>query len=401
MAQTILTAAGFLRKRYEDFILEAEALARELWGADVNLDARGPLGKFIKSVAYARSEDHELAEAVYHSGNVDTAEGVALDYAVKRGSGITRIPPAKSTGDNAAELTVTPGKTVTAGLIVATTGGVEFMTTTGGTDSGNTGFLTVSVEAVEAGPSGNVPPGTITVLKTAIAGITGVTNTIATTGGRDAETDAQLRDRHYSSLSSGGKGTIDAIRAELLNVSGVREAFVTENNLAVNDGAGRPPHCFEATVLGGVAADIGAAVLRSKAAGIRAYGTQTVIVVDSSGNNQTVAYTPANAASVWVNVNVTKNASFPQNGADLVEYQVINYIGGTDAVGQTYPGLGLGDDVIHAKIVAAILSNIPGIDDITVTLRKGDSGGYAAANLVIDPTEVPEVTAAKVGVTVV
>lgn len=398
MAQTILTAAGFRRKRYEEFILEAEALARELWGADVNLDARGPLGKFIKSIAFARAEDHELAEAVYNSGNIDTAEGVALDYAVKRGSGITRIQAKKATGT--VRFTTTAGKTVTGGVIVATADGLQYMTTATVTAAGTT--VDAPVEALQAGPAGNVPPGVITSIKTAIAGVSAVTNPDATAGGRDAETDQQLRDRHYSSLSNFGKGTIDAIRAEILDtVSGVREAFVAENTGDTVDDAGRPPHCIEATVLGGAEADIGAAILRSKAAGIRAFGSQTVIVKDSSGNDQTIGFSFANASAVYVNVNVSKNASFPQNGADLVEYECINYIGGTNAAGQTFPGLGLGDDVIHAKIVSAILSKIPGIDDISVTLRKGDSGPFAAANVVMDSTEVPETDADKVVVVIV
>jgi uncharacterized phage protein gp47/JayE len=251
------------------------------------------------------------------------------------------------------------------------------------------------------GPAGNVPPSTINVIKTAIAGVTAVTNAAGTAGGKDAETDAQLRERYNDSLSNGGKGTVDAIRAELLSIESVRDAFVVENNTSTVDGSGRPPNSFEATVLGGTAAEIGAAIFRSKAAGIRAYGTQTVSVNDSSGNPQTVGFTYANAADVYVNVTVTKNSSFPVNGADLVEYQVIQYIGGTDAAGQAYKGLGLGDDVILAKILSAILSNVIGIDDIAVTMKKGAGGSFAASNVVISTTEVPATDATKVVVTVV
>lgn len=396
--QTVLTAAGFKRKRYEDFLPEMEQAAREAWGENVNLDAKGPLGKFIRNQAMARAEDHELAEAIYYSDYVHTAVDIQLDYAIARASGIKRIQPKKATGE--VVFSVTPGKEVTGGVIVATAQGVLFMTTATVTDTGNTGSVTAPVEAMEAGPAGNTPPNTITVVKTALAGVNGVTNAAATIGGRVKETDNEFRDRHYSSLSRGGAGTIDAIRAKLLETPGVREAFVTENNLDVADGAGRPPHSFEATVLGGEPVDVATAILRSKAAGIRAFGTQTQVVQDSSGNNQTIGFSLAAAIAVYVHVDIVKNASFPQNGENLIKYEVINYIGGTDELGQTFSGLGLGDDVKHAKIVSAILSKIPGIEDITVTLRKGTAGGYAAANVVIESTEVAETAAERVGVTI-
>lgn len=400
MAQTILTAQGFRRKRFDEYLAELEQEARELWGADVNLSATGPLGKFIRNQAFARAEENELAEAVYNSAYVHSAEGVNLDYAIKRSSGIDRIKAKKSFGTAAMKLTVTPGKVVTAGLIIGTAAGVDFITTTGAEDSDNDGFVIVDIEARVEGPAGNVPIGTIYIIKTPLNGITYAINTEATTQGRDKETDNQFRDRHYSSLSKSGAGTGDSIRGELLAVVGVREAFVTENDLDVVDEAGRPAHSFEAVVLGGNAVDIAAAILRKKAAGIRAFGTQTEIVKDSSGNDQTIGFSWADSAQIWTDTVITKNAAFPLNGEDLIKYEILNYIGGVDAQGQSFAGLGLGDDVIIAKIVSAILPKIPGIDDIAVTLRKG-SGAYEAANVVIGSTEVAEAAPERMDVTIV
>jgi uncharacterized phage protein gp47/JayE len=354
------------------------------------------MGKFIQLIAYGRAEDNELAEAVYYSGNAETAEGVSLDYAVKR-NGITRTP-AKPSGASVT-LTVTPGKLIPAGFIVSTEADVDFVTTADVTDSG-TGSVNAAVSAVVAGSAGNVPAGAITVLKTALAGVTAVTNAAAATGGTDTETDVQLRARYKDTQANGGKATLDAIRAEILGtVPGVRGAYVIENDTNAIDAGGRPPSSFEAIVLGGTSADIAAAILRSKAGGIRAYGAQSVTLNDSSGNPKTVGFTYATAAQIFVNVTITKNSKFPSNGSDLAKYQVINYIGGYDAAGQAYSGLGLGQTVVLSKIVSAILANVEGIDDISVTMKKGAGGTFAAANITMASTEVPEVTDARAVIT--
>lgn len=63
----MLTAEGFKRKRYADFIKEMEEQARKLFGNDVNLSERGPLGMFIQTIAFSRAEENELAESIYYS----------------------------------------------------------------------------------------------------------------------------------------------------------------------------------------------------------------------------------------------------------------------------------------------------------------------------------------------
>jgi uncharacterized phage protein gp47/JayE len=398
MTQTVLTAEGFKKMRYEDFLAETETKIQELFGADVNLDPKGPMGKLAQLFAYSRAEDNELAEAIYYSGNAETAEGVALDYAVKR-NGLTRNQAKPSTAT--VTLTVTPGKLVSAGMIVSTVAGIDFTTTADVTDSDNNGSLDAPVTAVLAGSGGNVPAGAITVIKTAIVGVTAVTNAAAATGGQDAENDVQLRARYKDTQASGGKATVDAIRAEILStVEGVRGAYVIENDTSAIDSGGRPPNSFEAVVLGGVAADIGAAILRSKAGGIRAYGAQTVTLNDSSGNPKTVGFTPATAAQIFVNVTLTTNSKFPVNGSDLVKSQVISYIGGYDDAGLLYTGLGLGQTVILTKIMSAILGNVEGVDDVAVTMKKGAGGTFAAANIAMLTTEVPEVTGDRVVITI-
>lgn len=396
MTQSILTALGFERKRYADFVLEMQEQAKALFGADINLSDDSPMGQWIKLQAFQHAESNELAEAVWLSSHIDTAEGVALDYQVKK-YGMSRTQSKAATGS--VTLTVTAGKTLSAGEItVSTTDGIKFTNTAGGTAVGTS--LTLPVQAVLDGSQANVPANTVTVISTPIAGVTAVNNADVMSGGRATETDPQLRSRYYATIARTSSSTTDGVRAALLEVPNVRAAVVLENVTDTTDGSGNPPHSIAPVVLGGTAAEIGAAILSKKAGGIRSFGTQTITVKDNSGFDQSIGYSYATTAEIYVNVNMTKNSAFPINGADLVETEVIKYIGGVGADLQTYLGLGMGASVVLSQIVGSIIGNIDGVTDLTVTLRKGTSGSFLAQNITIGAVEVAETDTAKVVVVV-
>lgn len=396
MAQDILTALGFKRKRYADYIVDLQNKARELFGEDVNLEDQSPMGRWVQLIAYQHAEANELAEKVWLSVHVETAEGVSLDYAVKK-YGIRREQSQPATGN--IEVTTIPGKTIGVGeLTVETEDGIRFTNTASGTAVTNT--LVLPVRALESGPEGNVPAHTITAIFTPIADVEAVTNPAPTSGGKNKETDDRLRERYYATMGRGGSSTTDGVRVAMLEVPGVRAAVVIENNLSTPDGEGRPPHCIAPVVLGGDPQAVAEAIHSKKAGGISSYGSTVKTVRDKSGYDQAIGFSYATKAPIYVNVNLTKNNLFPANGVEKVKDEIIQYIGGDNAQNETYLGLGMAVTVKHAQVIGAILRTIPGIDDLTVTLRKGDSGEFAAANIPIGKTEVAETDAGKVVVTV-
>lgn len=396
-AQEILTGLGFKRMRYEDYLSKLQADAKEIFGENVDLDDESPLGQWIKLQAFQRAEENELAERVFLWGSVDYAEGVALDYAVGK-YGVQRFQASKSKGTDALSLTVTAGSTVEAGFIGATESGIQFRTTETVTDDDNNGTVVADIESIEYGPFGNQAIGTITEIVTPLANVTAITNTVATAGGRNREEDKELRARYYKTIATAGGSTTDSVLSELLELPDVRAAIVTENDSDTTDGNGNPPHSISPVVLGGTPESIAYAIHRKKAGGIRSYGTQTFDVTDKSGRTKTIGFSYAATAEIYVNVNLSKNSAFPENGDEEVQRQIIEYIGGEDADGNTYLGLGMAASVIHSQLLRAV--TVPGISDMTVTLRKGASGGYAAANITIGSTEVAETDAGKVVVTV-
>jgi len=89
--------------------------------------------------------------------------------------------------------------------------------------------VTVTVEAVNAGPDGNVNAGAIKIMPDPPAGAEGVTNEEPTAGGSAPETDEQLRERAKHALESAGNATLSAIKYSVLDVDGVHGAEVIDH----------------------------------------------------------------------------------------------------------------------------------------------------------------------------
>jgi uncharacterized phage protein gp47/JayE len=88
--------------------------------------------------------------------------------------------------------------------------------------------VTVPVQALVAGPDGDLPAGTLVAIATPLTGITAVTNAATLTGGSFQETDDQLRDRWKKTV--------------FRNMAGTESMFL---GVAVND-----PDCTSANVVG-------------------------------------------------------------------------------------------------------------------------------------------------------
>jgi uncharacterized phage protein gp47/JayE len=103
----------------------------------------------------------------------------------------------------------------------------------------------IEIQASATGAQGNVSSGTITNSQNKPAGIDEVYNFVSTSGGTDAESDSELRNRVPLYLSSLSKGTKDALKAAALSVDGVKNANVIESNppngivtIFIDDGSG-------------------------------------------------------------------------------------------------------------------------------------------------------------------
>lgn len=387
----MLDRTGFRRKNYAELQEEINERAKELFGEDVNLSERSPLGIFIRLISWFLSKMYELAEKVYNSGFITKAEGVQLDR-LTAFFNTSRNPEQFAT----VELTFigTPNAVIPEGRRFETESGIDFAMTENVTlDSGGLGAGTAV--CLTAGVVGNVPDSTITIQSEPSADLSDVTNIMGATGGREVETDAELLKRLQGSGANTGSGTPDAIVSEILAVQGVRAANIVINSESTTVN-GIPPHSNAVYVLGGDPQDI-ANTLFKHYVGLQFYGSAFYYVNDISGNSHKIGFTPATSVAVYIDVEVDTDSTFRADGPTQIKDAIVKIIGGTASDGTIYVGLNMGQDVIYSKILAAVIG-IQGVNDAVVTLGKEELN-KTAANVVIANSEVAQTSYQNVTVT--
>lgn len=217
-----------------------EAVEREGMDANILIAAAGAMAdECIGQVA-------DISSSLF----LDSAVETDLDRLVFDRYGLTRKAAAASLGSVEFSTTLpAPGNfNIPTGVIVQTGAGNQFVTVESVVFAvGTTGPLVVAVRSVLAGAAQNVSIGTITSIVSAIplsAPDLKVTNSLATAGGDDAETDPSLRDRARRFFSTARRGTLAALEAAALGIPGVRKASAFE----VLDALGRPARFVQLVV---------------------------------------------------------------------------------------------------------------------------------------------------------
>jgi len=186
--------------------------------------------------------------------------------------GFVRLPAVAAAGQvTFARFTPSVAAFIPVGTAVATAGNAQTFVVTA--DSTNPAFsaggynlavgvasINVPVVANFAGSAGNVQPGAIAVVGSALAGIDTVTNAAVLTGGIDAESDAAFKLRFGNYLASLAKATDAAIGAAIAGVQQGLSYVISENInqagavqmghfvVTVDDGSGVPPATLLSTV---------------------------------------------------------------------------------------------------------------------------------------------------------
>lgn len=190
-------------------------------------------GYIYDSIAPVAIEMVFIGMMIRKALNLSFAQTTNGEYLDKRAEehGIFRKEAVKATGE--IKITGTVGTIINAGLQVATEAdtalnisSVEFVTTETVTIPGD-GYVTVPIEAVEAGSNGNVMANKIIVLLKSNSNITYVINPKPTTGGTDIESDADLLTRYLEYVRTPGtSGNVQNYRQWALSIPGVSAVHV-------------------------------------------------------------------------------------------------------------------------------------------------------------------------------
>ena len=314
-----VTPAGFVAERLADIVADLNARFKTEFGANVRLDPESPNGQIIGIVAEREALVWEAIEATYNAAYPFGASGISLDRLMKL-VGVTRLPATKTSA--AVTLTGVAGTVIPAGSLMAVAdSGALFALRTQVTIGGG-GTVTGTFDAQSTGPILALA-GTLNQIKTPVTGWTSGTNPADGVVGANIETDAALRYRQQTLLSTTGGTSEPGLYGVLVGLSGVSEAILITNRSSLPDADGRPGHSIEAVVRGGADQAIGNALWKNGPAGIQTVGGVAVSVVDSNGDTQLVNFSRPVDDAVWIEIDITTDANFPADGLTQIRNAVL------------------------------------------------------------------------------
>lgn len=204
----------------------------------------------------------------------------------------------------------------------------------------------VGVRATEHGVI-ELPVGVIVNIDTPVLGWDSVTNITPAAGGRLRETDEGLRLRFRNTKFERASNILDSLYSAILSVNGVTEVSILENDDAVEDANGLPPHSFMPIVLGGNGADIVQAIWRNKLTGISSHGNNVAQTFDVQGFPHNIKFERPSPVTIYIEMTLTTNPDFPPFGDEDIKVALVNYF---------RDNFGVGDDVIYSRLYTAINS---------------------------------------------
>lgn len=368
---------GFERKTRVEIVNDMKSKVRNLWSNDINLGNNSLLGLLIQLFSYPISLLWFGLEAVYNAMDINAAEGQDLDNLAKK-IGIRRYSSAKAVG----EITFTGDNNVLipAGFQVETDEDEPKVYKTTEQVIITSGSITVEIISAEGGSKYNVPSNTITEMTEVLAGVDDVTNGSETFGGRDRETDTELRERYFQSLDRAGGSTTTSIRANVLEETETSDCIILENITMEVDGNGLPPKSFETIVFGGTNQAIVSAIFEKKPAGIESFGSISEIVIDDSGNEQSVSFSRAAGVDIFAEIDLVAGEDYPADGNDQVVSEIEEYIN----------SLSVNENVIYRKIIDVIF-NVPGVLDVNALYLDTVDPPTGESNITIGFREVSDI----------
>lgn len=274
----------------------------EIYGPDINVGPNTPDGQLVNIVAQAAEDILEFALSIYSSFDPDQAVGRVLDQrcainGVYRQGATYTATNVKVTVDRAVMLA---GLDTASPFTVADNAGNQFQLIAS-VSLGGAGTTALAFQAAQIGPV-QTTIGTITNIITALIGVTGVNNDAAATDvGQAQESDASLRLRRQNSVSLPSKGFLQGLLGALVDIEGVIQAIVLENDTNATVG-GIPSHSIWVIVNADTSlnTEIAEAIYVKRNAGCGMKGSTTVDVPQIDGTTFPVSFDHATLVNPYI-----------------------------------------------------------------------------------------------------
>jgi uncharacterized phage protein gp47/JayE len=391
-----LTEDGLSTKTTGEILSEVEDNQRAEISAGLNQSSSSALGVLNGIYAGQLGEAWDALRAVYSSFYPRSSSGQSLDKVCSI-TGTERNAATKSTV--IATVNVEDGFLAAPGEMVAQVTGDPSRRFVNTEEVENTSGVPADFEVeFEAEKAGAVPclAAQLEVIAEPLSGWNTITNAEDADIGDEIDTDAELRRRREQELA-GGSTAADAVRTDILqnDALGVTFCRVLENDDDDTNGDGIPGKSIEVIARGPESPSdedndaLCTQILRSKAGGIKAYGSASRTVLDEQGNEHNIGFTRPTLILLYLEIDVVKDPiTYPEDGDDQVA-QALVLVGD-----ENYQP---GDDAIAERLKAAAFT-VTGVVDVT-ELRLGIAPSpVGTTNVAIGPRELAELDTSRVTV---
>lgn len=391
--------AGFSTPSEAAILTGVFADFQSAFGGKLNPGLSTPQGQLASSITTIIGQTNDLF--LYYAAQVDPAtasgrfqDAIARIYYLSRRGALPTTVACLCTGAS--------GTVIPAGSLALGTDGTQYQSSDVATISG-AGTVTVNFQAVVPGPT-SCPANTLTFIQSAIPGWDTINNPTDGTPGRNTETRAEFEERRGKSVSLNATGIVPAIRAALLQVDDVIDAYVTENptgSSATIGGVSIAAHALYVAVVGGSDADVARAIWLKKPPGCDYVGGTTVVVQDTGSGyvppypSYSVKFQRPTAVPIFMTVQLTDGGDVPADVAAQVKAAVTNAFVGGD--GGTRAGIG--STVYASRYYAAV--GLLGTWARIVSIKVGTTSPGAADDVALNIDQTPTLSAANITVTLV
>lgn len=190
---------------------------------------------------------------------------------------------------------------------------------------------------------------TITNIVTPVLGWDSITNPLSASEGRFKETDEELRIRFRNTKLERSSNILDSLYSALLNIDGVEEVKIYENDTNVTDSNGVLPHSFLPVVRGGSSQIIANTIWQNKPMGIRSQGNTIIQITDSQGFVHDIGLERPSPVTIYMVINLSADSEsptpFPGDGVEQIQSNIITYASSN---------IGVGKDVIYSRLFTPI-----------------------------------------------
>jgi len=268
---------------------------------------------------------------------------------------------------------------------------------------GSGGTASVTFRAITGGPI-SCPAGSLNKIYRVVPGWDSITNPADGVVGRDTESRTAFETRRRASVAANARGTLDAVRGEVLAVDGVIDAYVTENataSAATIGGVSIAARSIYVCAYGGTDDDVAKAIWLKKSPGCAYTGSTTVTVTDDDSGyalpypSYSVKFQRPTAVPIYISVSLANNAQVPSDAAMRVRDAIVAAFNGDDGGS----GARIGSTVFALRFATSLAALGSWVQLVAITI--GTSSSPTGTDVPININQIPTLDASHIAVALV